>query len=87
MGIEAPLAVAFTFIYRAEDTASGLFEHEFDHVLIGQFEGSPRPNTNEVSDWKWTEPAEILRDLDVHPEKYTPWFKIVLERVLAHSAL
>lgn len=82
MGIDLPLTPLFTFIYRAEDPVSGLTEHELDHVLIGYFNGAPAPLGSEVADWAWIDPAKVLADVNAHPERYTPWFRLVLERVL-----
>ena len=82
LGIDTPLEELFGFVYRAEDPASGLTEHEFDHVLAGRFDGTPRPNPDEVSDWEWVDPQELLADVRRRPARYTPWFKLVLERVL-----
>ncbi len=82
-GFDIPLNEAFSFTYRASDAASGLTEHEFDHVLIGRFDGQPRPNPDEIGDWKWIAPADLREDVDRHPQEYTPWFKIALDRVLA----
>jgi isopentenyl-diphosphate delta-isomerase len=82
LGIDAPLEELFSFVYRAEDPATGLTEHEFDHVLCGRFDGAPRPNPEEVSDWEWVEPRELMEDVRRRPERYTPWFKLVLERVI-----
>lgn len=83
-GFDVPLAEAFSFIYRASDAASGLTEHEFDHVLIGRFDGQPRPNPEEIDDWKWVVPSDLREDVARHPQDYTPWFKIALEQVLQH---
>jgi isopentenyl-diphosphate delta-isomerase len=82
LGIEVPLSPAFTFIYRAEDPVSGLTEHEFDHVFIGHFEGTPFPRESEVMDWKWVDLPALQKDVAANPQNYTPWFKIVLEKVL-----
>jgi isopentenyl-diphosphate delta-isomerase len=81
-GFDAPLTPLFTFIYRAEDPASGLTEHELDHVFTGAFDGIPQPNPSEVGDWKWVAPADLHADVLANPDRYTPWFKLVLERVL-----
>jgi isopentenyl-diphosphate delta-isomerase len=81
-GFDAPLEQRFSFIYRAEDAASGLTEHEFDHVLVGRFDGEPAPNPEEIESWRWVEPGELVRDVSEHPHRYTPWFRIVLERVI-----
>ena len=84
MGIDAPLERAFSFVYRAADPASGLVEHEFDHVFVGRFDGAPRPNAAEVGGWRWVDPAELSGDVESNPASYTPWFKIALDRVLQH---
>jgi len=83
-GFDAPLSPAFSFVYRAEDPATGLTEHEFDHVFIGEFDGRPQPNPAEIEDWEWVDPAELLSDVRRQPARYTPWFRIALERVVEH---
>ena len=81
-GFDAPLQELFSFVYRADDPASGLTEHEFDHVLVGTFDGEPEPNPDEIGAWKWIDPQELMEDVDRSPERYTPWFKLVLRRVV-----
>jgi isopentenyl-diphosphate delta-isomerase len=84
-GFDIPLDEVFSFTYRASDADSGLTEHEFDHVLIGRFDGQPRPNPDEIDEWKWVAPQVLREDVDRHPRNYTPWFKIALEQVLRHG--
>jgi isopentenyl-diphosphate delta-isomerase len=81
-GFDVPLEKRFSFVYRATDPSTGLTEHEFDHVLVGRFDGTPKPNPDEISQWRWVEPRALLEEVDQFPERYTPWFKLVLERVL-----
>ena len=81
-GFDVPLEELFSFVYRAEDPVSGLTEHEFDHVFVGRFDGEPAPNPDEIDSWRWIDPSELLRDVERHPDRYTPWFRIVLDRVL-----
>ena len=86
-GFRTPIAEAFSFVYRAEDRGgSGLTEHEFDHVFVGRFDGTPRPNPQEIDGWRWVSSDDLACDVREHPERYTPWFKIALDRVLAHRA-
>jgi isopentenyl-diphosphate delta-isomerase len=59
-----------------------LTEHEYDHVLVGRLDGHVTPDPAEVADVKWMESRDLLADVKAHPQHYTPWFKIVLERVL-----
>jgi len=82
-GFDAPLEELFSFIYRAEDPVSGLTEHEFDHVFVGRFDGRPAPNPEEIEQWEWVDRSRLLDDISTHPERFTPWFRIVLERVFS----
>ena len=83
MGIDLPLRPLFSFIYRAEDPGSGLTEHELDHVFVGHFDGTPIPRRSEVADWAWMDPGAVRKDVVARSDRYTPWFRLVLERVLA----
>lgn len=80
MGIECDLREIFSFIYKAK--LGELTEYEFDHVFVGKFEGEPKPDPTEAEDWKWVNPEELKKDVKENPEKYTHWFKLILERVL-----
>lgn len=82
LGVSVDLTEAFSFIYRATDETSGLTEHELDHVLFGRFDGEPHPNPAEVGDWRWAELDAISAELAESPERYTPWFRIIFERIV-----
>ncbi len=81
MGLTCRVRKAFDFIYRAE-VENGLIEHELDHVFVGVTDAVPQPDKEEVQDWKWADPAKILDDIRIHPENYTVWFAMTLQRVL-----
>lgn len=85
MGFDCPLTPLFTFIYRA-DFGDGLIEHELDHVFVGQFDGEPRLNPSEVASYRWQTPADLLEDMEAHPESYTYWFRHIIRRVLKEMA-
>lgn len=78
MGFSAELRDVFHFIYKAPFD-NGLTEHELDHVLLGRFEGEPEINPDEVHDWKWMALADVKREMETHPEKYTVWARIIFE--------
>jgi isopentenyl-diphosphate Delta-isomerase len=81
MGICCELEKLFHFIYRAP-LDNQITEYEFDHVFVGHFEGNPDPNPEEAHAWKWVDMDSLLNDIDNHPERYTVWFKIVLQNYL-----
>jgi len=80
MGIEVDLKEIFTFIYKAK--LGDLIEYEFDHVFFGEFDGNPKPNPEEAEDWKWIKTEKLKKDVKENPDKYTHWFKLILNRAL-----
>ncbi|MDR6301167.1 isopentenyl-diphosphate Delta-isomerase [Mesonia maritima] len=79
MGFTTDLEETISFIYKAP-FENGLSEHEFDYILVGNYNGKPAINPDEVADWKWMHPELVKKDLVEHPEKYTAWFKIIFDK-------
>ncbi len=80
MGFDCDLEEIFTLKYRAE-LDNGLIEHEIDHVFIGRYDGEPVPNPDEVDDYEWVNLEDVLRGVNESPEKYTCWFRLLIEIV------
>lgn len=80
MGVDCQLKKAFEFIYKAP-LEKELTEYEYDHVFIGNFSGTPVINKAEVKDWKYLSLAELEKEIEKTPEDFTPWFKIILEKL------
>jgi len=78
MGFTCELEKKFHFIYKAEFD-NGLSEHELDHVLVGYYNLDPTINPTEVENFKWMKINEIVSDIQKYPDRYTPWFKIILK--------
>lgn len=83
MGIDCELSPLFAFTYRAH-LGSGLSEHEIDHVFVGRYDGSPRPDPREASAWRWIDPLEAQREMEEDPAGFTPWFAPALQGLLSH---
>jgi len=79
-GFDTKLEEKLSFIYHAK-LDNGLSEHEFDHVFIGNFDGVPKPNLEEIDNWKWIKIEDLKRDIKENPEKYTAWFKIAIKKL------
>lgn len=79
MGFTTDLKDIMAFIYKAPFD-NGLTEHEFDHILVGNFNDVPNLNPEEVSAWKWMKLEEVQKDMKNHPERYTEWFKIIFDK-------
>ncbi len=84
MGFDCPLEAVFGFVYRAT-LDGGLVEHEFDHVLVGRFQGTPVPNACEVEDWKWESLPAIQSRFADNPRQFSAWFKTALDGLLARG--
>lgn len=79
MGFVTDLKESTSFIYKAPFD-NGLTEHEYDHIMIGQYNRLPKINEDEVANWKWMSLEEVKSDMALHPELYTAWFKIIFEK-------
>ncbi len=81
MGFDCFLEVKTSFIYKA-DFDNGLTEHEFDHVLVGNFNGEVIINPTEVACYKWVAIDWLKQDMMKNPNNYTAWFKIISKNIL-----
>jgi len=80
MGFTTSLEKAFDFIYKASFD-NGLTEYEFDHVLLGNYDGPIHPNHEEVADYRYLSLTEIKKLVQSNPSEYTPWFKIAIPKL------
>ena len=78
MGFKTDLKEVFSFVYKAPFD-NGLTEHEFDHVMVGTFSGEPQINKNEVASYKWMSLEAVKHDIELQPDLYTAWFKIIFK--------
>ena len=83
MGFSTSLKDTISFIYKAPFD-NGLTEHEFDHILVGYFDGKPELNPDEVAAWKWVSLEDLKVDMNKNPHIYTEWFKIIFDKYYAH---
>lgn len=83
MGFSTDLKDTISFIYKAPFD-NGLTEHEFDHILVGNFDGKPNLNPEEVASWKWVSLEDLQVDMEKNPHIYTEWFKIIFDKYYSH---
>jgi len=83
MGFDCEMKEVFSFEYEAK-MDKGLTEHEFDHVIFGTYEKDPKPNPEEVQDWKWVSMEALKNDLETKPSMFTPWVRIAMSNVIKH---
>lgn len=83
MGFVTSLKETTSFIYKAPFD-NGLTEHELDHIMVGNYEGDPNINIEEVASWKWMPLEDVKIDIKNNSENYTAWFKIIFEKFHEH---
>lgn len=86
-GFDTELKELFSFIYKATDRKSGLTEWEFDHVFTGVYKGKPKPNPEEIDEYRWISADELKKDVENRPEVYTPWFKMALKKLFKEMGI
>ncbi|XZF14555.1 isopentenyl-diphosphate Delta-isomerase [Chitinophagaceae bacterium MMS25-I14] len=83
LGFECPLEELFSFTYQSP-LGNGLTEHEYDHVLLGIYNGPVSPDPAEVKDYRYFSMNEIETLLQQSPEQFTSWFPLALKGVKPH---
>ena len=83
MGMKCELNYLFHFIYK-EKLDNELTEHELDYVFIGYTDETPNFNDKEVCDHKYIGYDDLTKDMYENPNRYTYWFKHVIENVKQH---
>lgn len=73
--VDAPLEFVYKFLYQADFGDAGA-EHELCHVYLGRLSAAPLPNDHEIAAIRFVGAAELGRELEAHPERYTPWFRM-----------
>ncbi len=86
MGFISDLKETTSFIYKAPFD-NGLTEYEYDHILVGNYNGIPKINSIEVASWKWMKLDAIVQDIEQNPSNYTAWFKIIFENFHKYISL
>jgi len=81
------LTPEFTFLYQA-DFDNDLSENELDTVYTGIYNGPIDVFIpDEVADTRWTSMADLEEEIDQYPERFTPWFKIIVDELIRRDAI
>lgn len=74
-----------SFVYHAA-FENGVYEHEYDHVLLGAFAGELDLCSNEVSEARWVTLDALAAELAEKPERFAVWAPIALSMALKELA-
>jgi isopentenyl-diphosphate Delta-isomerase len=80
IGLDGTPTFFYKFIYKV-DLDHGMTEHEFDHVFTCTTDQLPILNEKEAEAYKYIKMSTLANDINQHPESYTFWFKIIIDRI------
>lgn len=80
MGMYCQPKPVFHFQYRSQFSNS-LIEHELDHVLIGYSDAVPKPNPDEVANYRYVSLSDLEFEMKHYPTHFTVWFRICFQEV------
>jgi len=80
LGIDTDLKYLFKFQYKANFLDIGS-ENELCSVYIGRSDDDIIVNDNEIAEWKFVDIDQMEKEMELHPENFTPWFKMEWERI------
>lgn len=84
LGIDVKLKFLYSFVYYYR-FKNDLAEYEYDNVLVGDYSGEVYLDPEEADDYKWIDLDELKTDVENNPDKYTPWFIIILPEILKYK--
>lgn len=76
----------YAFVYRVPFKDIGS-EYEYCYVFTGRLEQDPKPHPDEIMEWRWIKPAELIDWVKREPHLFTPWFKQELEELRKRDLL
>jgi isopentenyl-diphosphate Delta-isomerase len=79
-GFDCNLKKTFSFIYRQEFD-NGLTEHEHDTIFVGEYNGEPVPNPEEIEDYRWISLNDLRDEIGRNEDQFAVWLKIILEKL------
>jgi isopentenyl-diphosphate delta-isomerase len=68
------------FRYRAVD-AAGIVENEVCPVFTATTTDAVTAAADEVAEWRWAEPAALLRAIEAAPWVFSPWLTLQLPQL------
>lgn len=83
IGFACPVEEIGHFVYRSR-YAEHLYEYEYDHVFLGDYQGEVAFNPDEISEIRWIALDELAADLIANPQRYSSWFFPAASLVLEH---
>jgi isopentenyl-diphosphate delta-isomerase len=81
-GVDVTMVVVDAFVYY--DSYGQHCENEYCTLLVGRHDGSVHPHTDHAYDMQWLDFEACAADIAAEPEKYTPWARLAIQRLVGH---
>lgn len=78
IGVRAPLRPVGSLVYRVA-VDNGLIEHEYDHLLVGTYDGAFTLAPDEVAAVRWISLDDLRAEADACPESFAAWFRVIMD--------
>ena len=72
------LRVLHSYRYQA-DFNDFLSEHELNQVIVGEWDGEPKPDLSEVEEVKWVKWSDLVSAVQTSPSNYADWFVLMIK--------
>lgn len=63
---------------------NGLIEFEYDHLFVGEYDGSFEANLAEIAEMEWVQVDVLQQQMLQEPARFAPWTIMTLPLVLAY---
>ncbi len=80
LGIVTQFQYLYKFQYQVPYKDIGS-EHELCWVFIGQSSAPTQVNDNEIAGWRFISAADLEKEMQQAPDRFTPWFKLEWRRL------
>ena len=84
LGISCHARFLYKFQYQARYSA-GYSENELCHVFESDYDGELAPDPAEIAAWRWIAPDDLTKEIERHPERFTPWMKLEWAEIRRYS--
>ncbi|PJE67216.1 isopentenyl-diphosphate delta-isomerase [Candidatus Shapirobacteria bacterium CG10_big_fil_rev_8_21_14_0_10_40_9] len=83
-GVDFPVKKLFGFNYFAK--YRNFCENEYCAFLIGEYNGKVYPNPEVIYGYRWLALDNLLKEIKIRPQEYTPWSITAIEELSARKA-
>lgn len=86
LGFATPMQFIYKFEYTAHFKDVGT-EHELCSVFVGEYDGEPNINLEEMSDYRWMSPSKVDQILKDDSVATTPWFAMEWQQLKSRDLI